>query len=223
MTRVAQEQTISVKESMGRERASEPLYKRPLDLAILLVPHLLTLPLWLLLWTVIPLLIVLDDGLPVLYRQRRIGRGGRLFHALKFRTMVRDADQLGPAWTASDDPRLTRAGRLLRRTALDELPQVINILNGEMSFVGPRALAEQEHHYLLHQIPGFDQRLVLRPGLTGLAQVYTNRDDSESKLAYDLEYARRMSLWLDVKLLFLSLWVTLRARWERQRDQQWKE
>ena len=220
MTWVALEQTIPVKESMGQERVSEPLYKRPLDLAILLVVHLLTLPLWLLLWIVIPMLIVLDDGLPIFYRQRRIGRGSRLFHALKFRTMVRDADQLGPAWTASGDPRLTRAGRLLRRTALDELPQVINILNGEMSFVGPRALAEQEHNHLLQQLPGFNRRLVLRPGLTGLAQVYTNRDDSESKLAYDLEYASRMSMWLDVKLLFLSLWVTLRARWERQRDQE---
>lgn len=134
--------------------------------------------------------------------------------------MVKDAKQLGPAWTKSNDPRLTRVGRLPQRTALDELPQIINILRGDMSFVGPRALAEQEHHNLLQQIPGFDQRLVLRPGLTDMAQVYASREDSENKLTCDLEYASRMSLWLDVKLLFLSLWVTLRARWERQRDQQ---
>ena len=116
--------------------------------------------------------------------------------------------------TAEDDPRLTRAGRILRKTALDELPQVINILKGEMSFVGPRALAEAEHEFFREHVPDFDKRLVQRPGLTGMAQVYANRDDAEEKLAYDIDYSKRMSLWIDIKLLFLSVWVTLRGRWE---------
>ena len=102
-----------------------------------------------------------------------------------------------------------------RYTSISDL---INIIKGEMSFVGPRPLGEQEHQNLCKQIPGFEQRLELYPGLTGLAQIYTNREDSESKLFYDLKYANQMSLLLDVKLIFHSVWVTLRARWERQRD-----
>ena len=203
---------------MGQVKMVAPIYKRPLDLTILLAAHLLALPIWALLWIGIPILIVLGDGFPVFYRQERIGRKGRFFYAFKFRTMVKNADVVGPPWTTTDDPRLTRVGRLLRKTALDELPQVINILKGEMSFVGPRPFGEQEHQNLCKQIPGFEQRLDLYPGLTGLAQIYTNREDSESKLFYDLKYAGQMSLLLDVKLIFHSVWVTLRARWERQRD-----
>ena len=210
--RISHENAVT-SEALGQGKMKEPRYKRPLDLVVLLLGHLLLLPLWLVLWTVIPLIILMDNGLPIFYGQRRVGRGGRLFHALKFRTMVKNADRLGPAWTTDNDPRLTRAGRLLRQTALDELPQVLNILRGEMSFVGPRALAEQEHYSLKEQIPSFDQRLSLRPGLTGLAQVHTSRHDSQKKLVYDLEYAQTMSLWLDVKLLSLSVWVTLRAKW----------
>ncbi len=191
----------------------EPIYKRPFDLAVLLLAHLSLLPLWLLLWTVIPLLLLLEDGFPLFYRQSRVGKNSRSFQAIKFRTMIRDAEQMG--WsTAHNDPRLTRVGRLLRKTALDELPQVVNILKGDMSFVGPRALAEAEHEHYKERIAGFDRRLVLRPGLTGMAQVYSNRDDAEAKLTYDLAYAGKLSLWLDVKLMFLSVWVTLRGRWE---------
>ena len=105
-------------------------------------------------------------------------------------------------------------GRVLRGTALDELPQVLNILCGEMSFVGPRALAVEEMVHLVAQSPEFRQRLASRPGLTGLAQVYTDRDDAQEKLKHDMEYARRMGLWLDVKLLFLSVWITARGKWE---------
>ena len=208
-----------VKKSMGQVEVIAPRYKRPFDLTILLTAHLLALPIWALLWIGIPILIVLSDGFPVFYRQERIGRKGRFFYAFKFRTMVKNADVVGPPWTVPDDPRLTRVGRLLRKTALDELPQVINILKGEMSFVGPRPLDKQEHQNLCQQIPGFEKRLDLYPGLTGLAQIYTNREDSESKLFYDLKYASQMSLLLDVKLIFQSVWVTLRARWERQRNQ----
>ena len=189
-------------------------YKRPLDLLILLAAHLLLLPLWLGLWTLIPLMILLDSGRPVFYGQRRIGRDGQPFWALKFRTMVRDADRIGPVWTSDGDHRITRVGRLLRATGLDEMPQVINILRGDMSFVGPRPLAEAELHLLSREVPGFEQRLQVPAGLTGMAQVYANRDDAREKLACDITYARSLSLWLDLKLLFLSVWITFRGTWE---------
>ncbi|MBI2873264.1 MAG: sugar transferase [Chloroflexi bacterium] len=194
---------------------NEPRYKRPLDLAILLFAHLLLLPLWALLWLLIPLAVLLDDGRPIFYRQRRVGQGGRIFHALKFRTMVRNADTIGPAWTSPRDPRLTRVGRLLRGTALDELPQVVNILRGDMSFVGPRALAQDEFDLLKETVPGFEQRCAVRPGLTGLAQVHGDRADSRQKLEYDLQYIQGMGLWVDLRLVLLSGWITLRGTWEK--------
>ncbi len=192
----------------------EPAYKRPFDLLVVTSAHLLLLPLWLLLWTLIPFGIWIEDRGPILYTQRRVGKAGRVFRAFKFRTMVRDADRIGGPVTTNNDPRLTRFGKLIRATALDELPQVINIARGDMSFVGPRALAEAEYNALVDQEPLFAQRVRVRPGLTGLAQVYTRRDDNAAKLAADLDYISRMSLWLDVKLIFLSVWTTLHAKWE---------
>lgn len=203
----------------ARLRIGAPRYngvpKRLLDLAVLLAAHLILLPIWLLLWGLIPLLILVDDGPPVFYRQRRIGRNRKALYVVKFRTMVRNADRIGPAWTKRGDTRLTRVGRLLRGTALDELPQLVHILRGEMSFVGPRALAEEEFRELEKEVPGFAKRLALRPGLTGMAQVYVDRDDASSKIAYDLKYAEEISLWLDMKLLFLSTWITTRGKWEK--------
>ena len=187
-----------------------------MDLAVLAVAHVLLFTVWLALWIVIPAMIVVDSGRPVFYRQPRVGQGGRVFNELKFRTMVKDADQIGPAWTSANDPRLTRFGRLLRATALDELPQVVNILKGDMSFVGPRALAYDEHRHLSERAPGFDDRLRVPAGLTGLAQIYGGRHDAEQKLRHDLRYASILSLWLDLKLLFLSVWITFKGTWERQ-------
>ena len=200
--------------SLLRKTAYDRGPKRALDLTILLVAHLALLPLWLTLWIVLPILIVLDSGWPVFYRQKRVGRDGTVFDALKFRTMVVHADKIGPAWTDKNDPRITRVGRVLRKTALDELPQVLNILKGDMSFVGPRALALEEHALLVKSVPRFIERVSLRPGLTGLAQVYGNRDDAREKISYDLRYVESVSLFLDMKLLFLSVWVTARGRWE---------
>lgn len=188
--------------------------KRAFDLAVLVCSHLALLPVWLLLWTLIPLAIVLDSGFPVFYRQERVGRGRSVFHVLKFRTMVRNADRIGPAHTERDDPRLTRIGRLLRRTALDELPQVINIFKGDMSFVGPRALSVHDVRTMREICPDLDARFEVPAGLTGLAQIYSRRDDNEEKLRYDLRYIERMSLWLDIRLLLQSALRTVGARWD---------
>jgi lipopolysaccharide/colanic/teichoic acid biosynthesis glycosyltransferase len=191
-------------------------YKRPFDLAVLVLAHVLLMPVWLALWAVIPLLIWLEDRGPVFYRQARAGKGGRVFKVLKFRTMVQGAERLGPSWTLDGDSRVTRVGRFLRRTGLDELPQTLSIWKGDMSLVGPRALPIKEQRWLETRIPGFAGRLAVRPGLTGLAQVYNRTDEAHAKLRYDLEYIERMSPWLDTKLLLLSVRNTLLARWDRR-------
>ena len=188
-------------------------YKRAFDLAVLAAAHLLLLPLWLLLWTLIPLTIWLADRGPVLFRQPRYGKGGRIFTFLKFRTMVVDAEEQGLV-TADEDPRVTGVGRLLRRTALDELPQVLNILRGDMSFVGPRPLPTAMHDEALLEEPRFAQRLTVVPGLTGVAQLYLPRHTHPSRrLRYDLWYARRGSLWLDARLMVAAVLNTVTGSW----------
>ena len=164
----------------------------------------------------IPLGIWLADRGPVFYRQERVGKDGRVFTILKFRTMIRDADKSGPAWTTEGDPRITSVGRILRRTALDELPGVISIWRGHMSFVGPRALDRDEQRCLEELIPGFEKRLQVKPGLTGLAQVYDKNDDPHEKFRLDMEYLEKLSLFLDARLLLLSVWNTIIARWDHR-------
>lgn len=160
--------------------------------------------------------IKLEDGGPVFYRQERWGRGGRKFKAYKFRTMVDGADgKFGMKPAEENDPRVTQVGKFLRATAMDELPQLLNILKGEMSFVGPRALAVAE---ISPALSGFAERHAIRPGLTGPAQVYARRDAPfEEKLRYDLEYARNQTFLGDLKLIFVSVWITLRGKWESRR------
>lgn len=189
-------------------------YKRPFDLTVLLVAHVLLAWLFIPLWVLIPVAVWLQDRGPVFFRQERAGKDGRPFTMLKFRTMVPNAVLIGPAWTAQSDPRITPVGRFLRRTAMDELPGVLSIWKGDMSLVGPRALALAEQRKLEHEVPGFAERLRVRPGLTGLAQLYDRADDARTKLSYDRQYLQRMSLWLDVRLLMLSVWNTLAARWD---------
>ena len=192
----------------------ESWHKRPFDLIVLAAAHLALAPIWLVLWGVIPGLILLIDGGPVFYSQMRAGKDGKPFRVFKFRTMVRDADAIGPAWNVEGDPRVKRFGQLLRRTALDELPSLVNILKGDMSFVGPRALSVDEQEILERTIPRFHERLRVRPGLTGLAQVMNCKDAPDDKLRYDIEYINRMSLWLDIRIILMSVRNTLLGRWD---------
>ena len=198
------------------ERLNRGAYKRVFDISVLVLTHVLLLPLWLALWTIIPVLIWLEDRGPVFYRQRRMGKDGKSFVVLKFRTMIVDAENQGPSYTTDDDPRVTRVGRILRRTALDELPEVINIWRGDMSFVGPRALEVNEHLSLEKMMPGFEKRLQVRPGLTGLAQVYDKGDDPFEKYRYDMEYLQKLSPLMDARLMLLSVWNTLAAGWDHR-------
>jgi len=198
------------------ERLNRGAYKRLFDISVLVLAHVLLLPLWLALWTIIPVIIWLGDRGPVFYRQRRMGKDGKSFAVLKFRTMIVDAENQGPSYTTDDDPRVTRVGRVLRRTALDELPEVISIWRGDMSFVGPRALEVDEHQSLEKMMPGFKKRLQVRPGLTGLAQVYDKSDDPFEKYRYDMEYLQKLSPFMDARLMLLSVWNTVAARWDHR-------
>ena len=197
-------------------RAGQGNYKPWLDITVLVLAHLLLFPLFMILWISIPMLIWIGDRGPVFYRQQRVGKNGRIISVLKFRTMVMNAEEEGPAWTTEGDPRVTRVGRVLRKTALDELPEILNIWKREMSLVGPRALDVEEQHSLEQMIPGFEKRLQILPGLTGLAQIYDLTDDAHNKLRYDVEYLESMSLWLDMKLLVLSLRNTIVAKWDHR-------
>ena len=175
------------------------------------------------LWGIIAAAIKLEDGGPIFYAQSRVGAGGRSFEALKFRSMVPDAEHgVGPVQATEHDPRVTRIGRLLRATAMDELPQLWNIFRGEMSFVGPRALRAEEievdawgAQVPLDAIPGFAERITVPPGLTGIAQIYARRDVSRrQKFRFDRLYIRRQSLLLDVRLILVSFWISFRGTWE---------
>ena len=189
-------------------------YKRPFDLALVILSHLFLLPLWALLWVLIPLAIKLDDGGPVFYVQTRLGRNGKRFKIIKFRSMIRDAEsRTGAVWAVEGDRRVTRVGRVLRKTHLDELPQIINVVKGDLSIVGPRperpALAEQ----FSRQVTGFSQRLRVQPGITGLAQVRGKYSTLPcNKLKYDNLYIKTMSPWTDIRLIFLTAWVVLGIR-----------
>jgi lipopolysaccharide/colanic/teichoic acid biosynthesis glycosyltransferase len=197
-------------ERLGQPRSrSEQALKRAFDLVGAAVLLIVLAPVWL----TISLLIKVDSAGPILFRQRRIGQYGVPFRMLKFRTMVEGADTRKPAllhmneaaeglFKISGDPRLTRTGRWLRRTSLDELPQLLDVISGRMSLVGPRPLVPQEDA----QITGAHRvRLTMRPGMTGVWQVNGASAIPISEMVkLDREYIDQWSLWLDMKLLFLT-------------------
>lgn len=191
-------------------------FKRTLDFVLALLLLLLSLPLWM----VICLAILLEDGRPVFYTQKRVGRGGRAFTVYKFRSMVKDAEKYtGPVLARQDDPRVTRVGRFLRARAMDEMPQWINILLGQMSFVGPRPERPELVEEILAGCPEFSLRHLIRPGLTGPAQVYGHYEsDPREKLVYDLEYARTATFGQDLKLILRSFGLTFAARWQERQN-----
>ena len=192
----------------------EPLTKRIFDLVLAAFGLLLFLPLW----TLISLAIYLEDGKPILFIQKRVGKGGKEFTAYKFRTIYkRYDDQVAQAVALhSDDLRIMKVGRILRKMALNELPQLLNILRGDMSFVGPRPEPPEFIAAYEREVPNLGRlRYQIRPGLTGIAQVYGPHNMApRNKLRYDLLYMRRRSLWLDIKLIGMSVWNTIRAGWD---------
>lgn len=203
----------------GGPSAVGALLKRAFDVSLSGVGLIASLPVW----ALAALAITLEDGGPVFYGQPRVGRGGRVFQVLKFRSMIPDAEaRVGALQATAGDARITRVGRFMRATAIDELPQLVNIFKGDMSFVGPRALRPGEIevgsggvHVALEDVPGFEERCRVRPGLTGVAQIYAARDIARRhKFRYDRIYIRRQSFGLDLRLVALSFWISFRGAWE---------
>ena len=204
---------------VGRGRPRLRMLKRAFDIVVSGTGLLVSSPIWVL----VAVAIKVEDGGPILFAQERVGLGGRVFRAYKFRSMVPDAERhTGAVQATANDPRVTRVGRVLRSTALDELPQLWNILKGDMSIVGPRPLRPGEadttadgRHLPLASIPGYERRHRIRPGLTGIAQVYAPRDMPRTgKFKYDLLYQRRAGFCLDLRLILRSFWITARGAWE---------
>jgi exopolysaccharide biosynthesis polyprenyl glycosylphosphotransferase len=208
--------------------------KRLIDLVFSLLVLLVSWPLFVL----TAIAIKLDSSGPMFYRQERLGQDGEPFNIIKFRTMIPDAEQAGPQWATANDPRITRVGRVLRRMRLDEFPQLINILKGEMSLIGPRPERQefvQEFRALVavwqskcsacplsngeklltykERLPYYSYRLLIRPGLTGWAQVKfpyaSTMDETKEKLQYDLYYIKHVSFFLDLAILLKSLKIVL--------------
>jgi sugar transferase (PEP-CTERM system associated) len=186
--------------------------KRFMDIIVSLLALLICLPLF----VVVSLAILLESGSPILFRQERTGLHGRSFNMLKFRSMHNDAEKEGPCWAATGDSRVTWVGRWIRKFRIDELPQVINVLRGEMSIVGPRPERPHFVAMLEEQIPFYGLRHSVRPGITGWAQVRyqygASVEETKTKLEYDLFYIKHLSIMLDLAVLFETLKVMISGR-----------
>jgi sugar transferase (PEP-CTERM system associated) len=186
--------------------------KRTIDILVSLIILLLVSPLL----PIIALAIYLESGTPILFRQTRVGHRGKEFQLLKFRSMVQDAEKNGPQWARKQDRRVTRVGKFIRKSRLDEIPQLFNVFRGEMSLVGPRPERRVFCDVLEEKIPFFHLRHSVRPGLTGWAQVRfrysANLEDSKGKLELDLFYLKNLSLLVDLAILFETVKVVLLGR-----------
>jgi exopolysaccharide biosynthesis polyprenyl glycosylphosphotransferase len=180
------------------------LAKRSLDCAVALAALTLLAPLL----AIVAALIVLTSGRPIFYTQKRLGRGGKPFQIIKFRSMRSDAErETGPIWASDHDNRCTPVGDWLRHTNIDELPQLINVLRGEMSLVGPRPERPSFVEQFRREVPDYDLRHAVASGMTGWAQVHgwRGRTSLRKRLQYDLDYIERWSIWLDLRILFMTV------------------
>ena len=168
---------------------------------------------------VISVLIKIDSRGPVFYKQERVGENGKIFKLLKFRSMVEEAEANGPVWAGKNDQRVTRIGRWIRKWRLDEIPQMLNVLRGDMSFVGPRPERAYFVEELRKEIPYYDQRFYVKPGITGLAQVRyqygASKEDALEKLMYDLYYIKNLSSLFDLLIVFETIKVVLSGKGAR--------
>lgn len=199
-------------ENIAKSHKIYEFFKRPMEIFLAVVLGVIFLPFAL----IISLLIILTSGGPIIFRQTRSGQNEKEFMIYKFRTMKADAEKNGPQWASPDDRRTTLLGKFLRKTHLDELPQLINIINGDLSFVGPRPERPEFVTHLKKDVPYFELRLLVRPGITGWAQINykygASVEDAYEKLQYDMYYLKNRSLTLDflillrtVKYLFTNL------------------
>jgi exopolysaccharide biosynthesis polyprenyl glycosylphosphotransferase len=199
---------------------SDGFKKSPLSLAVKRTVDILASSILLLLVSpllpLVALAIYIESGGPILFRQKRVGYKGREFEVLKFRSMVQDAEKNGPQWASQQDSRVTRVGQILRKTRLDEIPQLFNVFRGEMSLVGPRPERRVFCDLLEEKIPFFNLRHSVRPGLTGWAQVRfrygASLEDAKGKLEFDFFYIKNLSLLVDLAILFETVKVVVLGR-----------
>jgi sugar transferase (PEP-CTERM system associated) len=189
--------------------------KKVIDLLVSLLGLLVFLPLC----VIIALAIKLDSRGPVFYRQERVGQDGRLFSLIKFRSMTVDAEKDGPVWAVVNDQRVTRVGRWLRKLRLDEITQIINVIRGEMSIVGPRPERPFFVKKLEKEVPFYSHRHAVMPGITGWAQILypygATREDAQEKLKYDLYYIKHMSPIMDLRIISETAKIVLLGRGSR--------
>jgi len=196
-------------------RKDSNLTKRWLDIASSALSLILSLPLCLF----VALAIKLDSWGPVFYRQERVGQDGKTFTMLKFRSMRNDAEENGPKRAAINDDRITRVGRFIRKYRLDEIPQMINVLKGDMSFIGPRPERPIFVDKFAKEIPYYPQRHVVKPGISGWAQIRypygASKEDALEKLKYDLYYIRHFSIFFDISIILETGKVVLLGKGSR--------
>ena len=191
--------------------------KRLLDLIFVLSGIILFSPIIISVSLFTVICIIIEDGFPVFYSQKRLGVLNNKFNLYKFRSMVKDAEKhTGPVWADKDnDPRLTKTGKFIRKYALDEIPQLFNILKGDISLVGPRPERPELFNEFSQSLPNFKKRLLVPQGLTGLAQLLGKYDTSpKNKIRYDLIYIKNKSILLDIKIIILSVLVSLIGKWQ---------
>ncbi len=195
-----------------RKKILYDISKRAFDLVICLVAFLIALvPM-----VLIGIFIKAETKGPAIYKQERLGKNGKSFIMYKFRSMYNDAERDGAKWAAKDDKRITKVGAFLRKCRLDELPQLVNIILGQMSIVGPRPERPIFYDEFDTYIDGFRQRMYVKPGLTGLAQVNGGYDlKPEEKIIYDMEYIENLSLWQDFKIIVKTIWVVFNHKGAR--------
>src|SRR3989344_3412404 len=196
--------------SEGKKRGYE-IAKRFFDTVFAVIIGIVSL----IFYPLIALVIKISSPGPIFYRQRRFGQAGKTFEIVKFRTMRRDAEkETGAVWAAENDPRITKVGNILRKTRLDEIPQVWNILKGEMSFVGPRAERPEFHNKLQKDVPFYEERYLIKPGLTGWAQINfhygSSVSDAAEKLKYDLYYIKNRTLLLDLGIILKTIRIAFK-------------
>ena len=182
------------------------MYQRVLDIVLSVIGLLVGIPLII----IFGILIKVEDNGPITYKQERLGKGGKRFYIYKLRSMRTDAEKFGAQWAEKDDPRITKVGKFIRKTRIDEIPQLFNILKGDMSIIGPRPERPSFTEEFNQEIPGFIDRLAVKPGLTGWAQVNGGYDITpKEKLIEDIYYIKNRSILLDFKILFKTVKVVL--------------
>ena len=193
--------SIKFKEKKGYE-----LFTQILDFLVALIGIIITLPVII----IVGILIKIEDHGPVFYKQERLGKGGKCFYVYKLRSMRMDAEKYGMQWAEKDDPRITKIGKFIRKTRIDELPQLMNILNGDMKLIGPRPERPELTLQFDKETPGFINRLAVKPGLTGWAQVNGGYEISpQEKLELDVYYIQNRGLWMDIEIVLRTVQVVI--------------